>query len=209
MTMKERIASGKLFSDYCEGLPEERNQCKRNLLALNATGPDQMKERFEILEKLFGEPVNIWMEPPFYCCYGTHIKFKGGAYINFNCNFVDDGTITIGDKVMFGPAVTIATVGHPLHPDYRGYMYTDPVTIEDNCWIGGNVTICPGVTIGENSVIGAGSVVTKDIPANCVAAGNPCKVIRFFDERDEKFYYKDRPILAEDLAEEMALRDGK
>ena len=107
---------------------------------------------------------------------------------------------------MFGPAVTIATVGHPINPKMREYMYTDPVTIGNDCWIGGNVTICPGVTIGDNTVIGTGSVVTKDIPANCVAAGNPCRVIREINESDEKYYYKDRPILAEDLAEEAELR---
>ena len=107
------------------------------------------------------------------------------------------------------PAVTIATVGHPINPEMRGYMYTDPVTIEDNCWIGAGVTICPGVTIGENSVIGAGSVVVHDIPANSVAAGNPCKVIREINDNDKKYYYKDRPITVEDLAEEMKIRKNK
>ena len=92
-------------------------------------------------------------------------------YVNFNCNFVDDGLITVGRNVLFGPAVTVATVGHPIRPDLRGLMYTAHVTICDNVWIGENVTICPGVTIGENSVIGAGAVVTKDIPANCIAVG--------------------------------------
>ena len=122
------------------------------------------------------------MEPPFYCCYGTNITIGEGSYLNFNCSFVDDGKIIIGKKVMFGPAVTIATVGHPVNPKMREYMYTDPVTIEDNCWIGAGTTICPGVHIGENSVIGAGSVVVHDIPANSVAAGNPCKVIREIGE---------------------------
>lgn len=124
----------------------------------------------------------MWVEPPFYCCYGTNITIGEGSYLNFNCNFVDDGKIIIGKKVMFGPAVTIATVGHPVNPKMREYMYTDPVTIEDNCWIGAGTTICPGVHIGENSVIGAGSVVVHDIPANSVAAGNPCKVIREIGE---------------------------
>lgn len=93
---------------------------------------------------------------------------------------------------MFGPGVAIATVGHPIKPDMRRYMYTDSVNIGDNCWIGANVTICPGVTIGENTVIGAGSVVTKDIPANVVALGNPCRVLREIGERDNEYYYKDR-----------------
>lgn len=109
-------------------------------------------------------------------------------------------------KVMFGPAVTIATVGHPINPDLREYMYAAPVKIGDNVWIGGNVTICPGVTIGENSVIGAGSVVLRDVPANCIAAGNPCRVIRKIDERDQEFYFRDRRISKEDLEEERRLR---
>lgn len=208
MTMRERIESGKLFTDYCEGLPEERERCKRHIQAFNATGPDQIERRYEILDALFDRKVNAWIEPPFYCCYGTHITLGQGCYINFNCNFVDDGRIAIGSNVMFGPAVTIATVGHPLNPKLRKYMYTDPVSIGDNCWIGANVTICPGVTIGENSVIGAGSVVTKPIPANCVAVGNPCRVVRYFDGRDEKFYYKGRPISTEDLAEESRLSNS-
>jgi len=112
----------------------------------------------------------------------------------------------IGKKVMFGPAVTIATVGHPIHPNLREYMYAADVIIKDNCWLGAGSTICPGVTIGENSVIGAGSVVIKDIPANCVAAGNPCKVIREINENDMKFYFKNREITKEDLDEEARLR---
>ena len=128
--------------------------------------------------------------------------------MNVNCNFVDDGMITVGKNVLFGPAVTIATVGHPLRPDMREYMYTDPVTICDNVWIGENVTICPGVTIGENSVIGAGSVVVKDIPANVVAVGNPCRVLREIGEKDMEYYYRDRKIDPEDLKEEAKLRKG-
>lgn len=107
---------------------------------------------------------------------------------------------------MFGAAVTIATVGHPVCPDMREYMYTDPVVIEDNCWIGAGVTICPGVRIGKNSVIGAGSVVTKDIPENSVAVGNPCRVLRAIGEEDRKYYYKNREISQEDLEEERRLR---
>ncbi len=107
---------------------------------------------------------------------------------------------------MFGAAVTVATVGHPVCPDMREYTYTAPVTVEDNCWIGANVTICPGVTIGKNSVIGAGSVVIHDIPDNSVAAGNLCNVIRQIDKRDSQYYFKDRMIDKGDLAEEFELR---
>jgi len=206
MTMRERISSGKLFTDYVEGLPEDRAQAKRRMIAFNATGPDNLEERLKIMTEIFGRKTMAWIEPPFYFCYGNNIEIGDGCYINFNCNFVDDGKIIIGKKVMFGPAVTIATVGHPINPNYREYMYCDSVRIEDNCWIGAGVIITPGVTIGENSVIGAGSVVTKDIPANSTAVGNPCKVIRTVDENDMKYYYKDREITQEDLDEEARLR---
>lgn len=206
MTMRERIVQGKLFTDYCEGLPEDRNNAKRRMKALNATGPDDLEERSKIIKEIFGREIKAWIEPPFYFCYGRNIEIGEGSYINFNCNFIDDGKIIIGKKVMFGPAVTIATVGHPINPNYREYMYTDSVKIEDNCWICAGVTICPGVTIGENSVIGAGSVVTKDIPANSVAAGNPCRVLRSINERDMECYYKNREISKEDLDEEASFR---
>jgi galactoside O-acetyltransferase len=206
MTMRERIESGKLFTDYCEGLPEDRLKCKLNMMKFNASTPDDIQNRLKCMKELFGTEVKAWIEPPFYCCYGINIEIGEGTYINFNCNFVDDGKIKIGKKVMFGPAVTIATVGHPINPDMREYMYTDSVSIEDNCWIGAGTTICPGVTIGENSVIGAGSVVVKNIPANSVAVGNPCRVIREINENDKKYYYKDKEILKEDLEEEKKLR---
>lgn len=206
MTMRERIADGRLFTDYCEGLPEDRINCKKRMAAFNQTQPDDVEGRTQALNTLLGKETNAWVEPPFYCCYGYNITLGKGSYLNFNCNFVDDGKINIGERVMFGPNVTIATVGHPIEPTMREYMYTDAVTIENNCWIGAGVTICPGVTIGENTVIGAGSVVTKDIPANSVAAGNPCKVLRPIGEKDKKYYYKDRIISKNDLEEERKLR---
>lgn len=192
MTMRERIANGMLFTDYCEGLPEDRLKCKKVMTAFNRSEPDDTEGRFRLMQELFGKETKAWIEPPFYCCYGTNITLGEGTYINMNCSFIDDGKITIGKAVMFGANVAIATFGHPVKPDMRMYMYTDPVVIGDNCWIGANVTICPGVTIGENTVIGAGSVVTKDIPANVIAVGNPCRVLREIDERDEIYYYKDR-----------------
>lgn len=206
MTMRERIRDGKLFTDYCEGLPEDRVNCKKRMIAFNQTSPEDVMKRMDAMKELFGQEIKAWIEPPFYCCYGYNITIGEGSYVNFNCNFVDDGKIFIGKKVMFGPGVTIATVGHPIHPDLREYMYAVPVCIGDNCWIGAGVTICPGVSIGENTVIGAGSVVIKDIPANCVAAGNPCKVIREIDGRDKKYFYKDREITERDLEEERSLR---
>lgn len=206
MTMRQRIADSKLFTDYVEGLPEDRTRAKLRMMALNASRPDQIEERFRIIAEIFGRPTQAWIEPPFYFCYGTNIELGEGCYINFNCNFVDDGKIVIGNKVMFGPGVTIATVGHPIRPDLRAYMYAAQVTIEDNCWIGAGAMIGPGITIGENSVIGAGSVVTHDIPANSVAVGNPCRVMRSIGEQDQKYYFRDYPIDPQDLAEEGRLR---
>lgn len=206
MTMRERIASGRLFTDYCEGLPEDRANAKRRMIALNATGPDTLDERVRLLKEIFGKDTGSWVEPPFYFCYGRNIDLGQGCYLNFNCNFVDDGKIVIGDRVMFGPGVTVATVGHPIRPDLREYMYAETVTIGANCWIGAGAIIGPGITIGENSVIGAGSVVTHDVPANSVAAGNPCRVLREIGERDQKYYFRDREITTEDLEEERRLR---
>lgn len=192
MTMRERIKQGKLFTDMEEGLPKERMKAKKLQKKFNDLKPDDILGRTLTMKQIFGKPVFVWIEQPFYFCYGTHIHIGKNSYINFNCNFIDDGDIYIGKNVMFGAAVTIATVGHPIKPDMRKYMYVDPVVIGDNCWIGANVTICPGVTIGENTVVGAGSVVTKSLPSNVVAAGNPCKILRPIDERDEEYYYKDK-----------------
>lgn len=206
MTMRERIYGGKLFTDYCEGLPEDRLAARQRRKRLNDMEPEQFEERKALLNEIFGRETEAWVETPFYFGYGYNISLGKGAYINFNCNFIDDGKIEIGDRVMLGAGVTIATVGHPINPDMREYMYTAPVVVKENCWIGANVTICPGVTIGENTVIGAGSVVTKDIPANCIAAGNPCRVLRPIGEEDKKYYFRGREITKEDLEEERKLR---
>lgn len=201
MSMRERIMNGELFLDDCEGLPRDRIQAKKRMQAFNQTNPEDLETRFALLDEIFGKKVNIWVEQPFYFCHGTNIEIGEECYLNFGCSFIDDTKIIIGNKVAFGPSVTIATVGHPIHPEYRRLMYGNPVTIEDNCWIGANVTICPGVTIGKNSVIGAGSVVTKNIPANSVAVGNPCSVIREINEKDYQFYRGEQPISAEIVAE--------
>ena len=137
---------------------------------------------------------SVYFEPPFHCEYGSHIKIGEGFYANTGCVMLDVGRITIGDNVLFGPNVSLYTAGHPIHPESRksGYEYGIPIKIGDNVWIGGSCVILPGVTIGNNVVIGAGSVVTKDIPDNVCAAGNPCRVIREITEEDRLYYYKDR-----------------
>ncbi|MFA6830433.1 MAG: sugar O-acetyltransferase [Bacilli bacterium] len=199
--MKERIKNGELFSDNCEGMPKERAKAKSLMRAYNRTGSSKLGiiHRFSLMKKIFGRKTLAWIEPPFYFCYGKHIKIGDYCYLNVNCSFIDDGEIEIGDHTEFGPNVVIATVSHPINPDYRPLMYAEKVTIGKNCWIGASVTILPGVTIGNNSVIGAGSVVTKDIPDNVIAYGNPCKVIRPFNDNDLKTYNKNKPIDKEDI----------
>jgi galactoside O-acetyltransferase len=197
MSQRENIANGKLFTDMTEGLPEERLRGKEHMYEFNHTRPTEIEKRAALMKEMFGAVgEHCWIEPPIYFCYGTNVFLGYGVYANFNLNLVDDYKIIIGNRVMFGPNVTIAVTGHPIDPTLRlqGSMYAFPVTIGDNVWVGAGAIICPGVTIGENSVIGAGSVVTKDIPANVVAAGNPCKVLREINEQDKLYYYRDRKI---------------
>ena len=129
MTMRERMAAGQLFTDNCDGLAEDRQNAKRRMKAFNETGPDEIQTRIQLMNEMFGKETKAWIEPPFYFCYGYNIEIGEKSYVNFNCQFVDDGKITIGKKVMFGPGGTIATVGHPINPNYREYMYTDAVKI--------------------------------------------------------------------------------
>ena len=140
---------------------------------------------------------DCYIELPFHANWGgRHVHFGSGVYANFNLTMVDDGHIFVGDKVLIGPNVTIATANHPIQPELRSkaLQYNKDVHIGDNVWIGANAVICPGVTIGKNTVIGAGSVVTKDIPENVVAVGNPCRVMRQISERDQKYYYRNEEI---------------
>lgn len=184
----------------------------RLLREFNTTDPSD----FETLGRLAGKIVsgaqeNVSIMPPFYCDYGFHIQVGKGFFANYNCTILDVGKVTIGENVLLAPNVSIYTAGHPVHPAARqsGYEYGIPVTIGNNVWIGGNVVITPGVHIGDNVVIGAGSVVTKDIPANVVAAGNPCRVIRRITDADKKYYYKDREFDPESWAKVEAVEIGE
>lgn len=147
-----------------------------------------------IVKELFGKSEGAFLNPPFYCDYGFNIEVGKNFFANYNCTILDVAKVVIGDNCQMAPNVAIYTAGHPVHPDTRNtaYEYGIGVTIGDNVWIGGNTVICPGVHIGSNTVIGACSAVTKDIPDWVIAAGNPCRVIRSITEADRKLYYKDR-----------------
>ena len=177
-----------------ESVFEEQKATRRILQELNTMDRADFEGILRVVKELFGKSEGAFVNPPFYCDYGTHIEVGKNFFANYNCTILDVAKVKIGDNCQMAPNVAIYTAGHPVHPDTRNtmYEYGIEVTIGDNVWIGGNTVICPGVHIGNNVVIGAGSVVTKDIPDWCIAAGNPCKVIRSITEADRKLYYKDR-----------------
>lgn len=197
MTTRERMNNGKVYFCTDEEIAKEQEQCLEILYDFNHTRPSQMEKRNEILKMLLAEVGdNCYVEPPLHANWGKNTHFGNNVYANFNLTLVDDTDIFVGNSVMFGPNVTVATAGHPIDPELRAKVaqFNIPVNIGNNVWIGAGVIIMPGVNIGDNSVIGAGSVVTKDIPANVVAVGNPCRVMREIGERDKIYYYKDRII---------------
>ena len=176
---------------------EEQKVCRKLLQKFNFMD----RADFEGLQKMVREILgtageNAFINPPFYCDYGTHIHVGKNFFANYNCTIIDVAPVTIGDYCQMAPNVAIYTAGHPVYPETRNsaYEYGIEVTIGDNVWIGGNTVILPGVHIGSNSVIGAGSVVTRDIPEWVVAAGNPCRVIRTITEEDRRSYFRDRQI---------------
>lgn len=173
---------------------EEQRVARARLQKLNTMDLSDFEGLQAAAKELLQTEENLFINPPFYCDYGFHIKVGKNFFANYNCTILDVGKVTIGDNCQFAPNVAVYTAGHPVHPESRNsmYEYGIDVTIGDNVWIGGNAVICPGVTIGSNTVIGAGSVVTKDIPDWCVAAGNPCRVIRKITGEDKKYYFRDR-----------------
>ncbi len=195
---RQRMGEGRIYPPDDEELMREQLACLELLYDYNATRPSEQEKRQSLLKKMFAEiGEGCYFEPPLHTNWGgRHVHAGNGVYGNFNLTLVDDADIYIGDHCMFGPNVTVATAGHPVEPKLRsrGMQFNIPVHIGKNVWIGGGAVLLPGVTIGDNSVIGAGSVVTKDIPANCVAVGNPCRVLREIGEHDRTYYYKDRKI---------------
>lgn len=198
MTQKERMKEGRLYDPNDGVIMREQTARAHYLKEYNALGQGDEARMRELMEQMFAEVgENCYIQPPFYANWaGEHVHLGSNVYANFNLTLVDDGHIYIGDKTMIAPNVTITTATHPVLPALRerGIQYNVDVHIGKNVWIGAGVIILPGVTIGDNAVIGAGAVVTRDIPANVVAFGVPCRVMRPIGERDEKYYYKDREI---------------
>ena len=173
---------------------EQQMNARRLTQKLNTIDRSDFDGIAAIVKELFGKSEGAFVNPPFYCDYGSHIEVGKNFFANYNCMMLDVAKIKIGDNCQMAPNVAIYTAGHPVHPAARNsaYEYGIEVTIGDNVWIGGNTVIVPGVHIGSNVVIGAGSVVTKDIPDWTIAAGNPCRVIRKITEEDKQYYFKDR-----------------
>lgn len=201
MSLKDQMQNGELYDASLDALDEELNEklwkCKELLYDFNHLRPSQLAEKEEIIKKVFASVKgSFYIEPPLRANWGCNVQIGDNFYANFNLTLVDDATITFGDNVMIAPNVTISTGTHPILPELRAkeYQYNLPVTIKDGVWIGAGAVILPGVTIGENSVIGAGSVVTKDIPANVVAVGSPCRVLRVISEYDREYYRKNAKI---------------
>lgn len=182
---------------------EEQKKCRQILQKLNFIDHSDFAGISEIVKELFGKSEGAFVNPPFYCDYGSHIEVGKNFFANYNCTLLDVAKIKIGDNCMLAPNVAIYTAGHPVHPVSRNsaYEYGKEVTIGDNVWLGGNTIVCPGVHIGSNVVIGAGSVVTKDIPDWSIAAGNPCKVIRSITEDDKRLLFHNEEIDDEALAD--------
>lgn len=198
MTIYEKMHTGEIYNCTDEELMNEQAKCLERLYDFNATRPSEGEKRNELLKEMFAEiGDNCYIEPPLHANWGgKHVHFGNGVYANFNLTMVDDTHIYVGDHTMFGPNVTVATGGHPILPELResASQFNIPIHIGKNVWIGTGVIILPGIKIGDNTVIGAGSVVTKDIPANVVAVGNPCRVLREINDHDKEYYYKDRKI---------------
>ncbi len=200
-SLLEQMKTGELYVGTVEldepELMQKFYRCKDLLYDFNLTRYSELEKRTAILREVFPEMgENVYIEPPFYANWGCNVHVGNNFYANFGLTVVDDADIFIGNDVMIAPHVTLATAGHPLDPDLRKQVlqFNMPIHIGNNVWIGAHAVVLPGVTIGDNSVIGAGSIVTKDIPAGVLALGSPCHVVREIGEHDREFYYKERRV---------------
>ena len=194
----ERMKAGLLYDPTTNDVMDYQLSLLDKMVEYNKTLPREQEKRQALLKELFGSVgKGCYVEAPYYANWGGKNVYLGDyVYANFGLTLVDDGNIYVGNNVMFAPGVVVATAGHPLNPTLRekGYQYNQDVHIGNNVWIGANATILPGVTIGDNTVIGAGAVVSKDLPANVLALGVPAKVVRELGEHDKKYYFRDKEI---------------
>ena len=202
--MKERLHTGELYLPNDDTIMEEQLRCLEKQYDYNQTRPLEQERRQKLLREMFAEiGGGCYIEPPLHANWGGHhVHFGSNVYANFGLTLVDDTHIFVGDGTMLGPNVTIATAGHPILPALRrlGYQYNAPVHIGKNCWLGAGVIVLPGITIGDDTVVGAGSVVTHDLPGGVVAVGTPCRVVRPIGGGDKIRYFRDRRIQPEELA---------
>lgn len=178
---KQKMLDGELYNALDKQLSNERTHARLLLKRLNDSREDEPDLRVELLRQLIPNAASgLWIQSPFFCDYGYNLMIGEKVFFNFNCVVLDVATVRIGSRTLFAPNVQIYTATHPIdyHERASGLEYAKPITIGEDVWIGGSVVICPGVTIGDRTIIGAGSVVTKDIPSDIIAAGNPCKIIR-------------------------------
>ena len=201
MTQRERMMRGLPYRASDGELAALHMETVKKIHDYNSWRPEDVDGKDRLIRDLLGKTgKSVYVEAPFYCDYGFNIQVGENFYSNFNLTILDVNQVIIGDNVMFAPNVSIYTAGHPIHPASRnsGYEYGIPVRIGNNVWLGGNVVVVPGVTIGNDVVVGAGSVVTRDLPDRVIAAGNPCRVIREITEADRKYYFRDREFDVED-----------
>lgn len=202
--MNERLHTGELYLPNDDTIMEEQLRCLEKQYDYNQTRPLEQERRQKLLREMFAEiGGGCYIEPPLHANWGGHhVHFGSNVYANFGLTLVDDTHIFVGDGTMLGPSVTIATAGHPILPALRrlGYQYNAPVHIGKNCWLGAGVIVLPGITIGDDTVVGAGSVVTHDLPGGVVAVGTPCRVVRPIGDGDRICYSRDRRIQPEELA---------
>ena len=198
MAEKDKLHTGEIYFPNDPDILRQQGIWQDMVMEYNNIPHTQPERRTEMLKKMFAEVgEGCYVETPFYANMGGHhVHFGNYVYANYGLTLVDDTHIYVGDETMFGPHVTLATAGHPIDPELRarGLQYNMPIRIGRNCWLGAGVIVMPGVSIGDNVVIGAGSIVTKDIPSNVVAVGNPCRILREVGAHDREFYYKDRRI---------------